>query len=140
MNIQNFFLPFCILLSCSCNPIEEQHSNKSSASTTSFASQNPKEVVQAWQSLLDAYELEQAKSIASPEAQQFLDLLASYGNGLPKDSLITTSEILNIECIEKQNQATCYTLIRDLTFKEIYRDTFDLILEDNNWLITVRQE
>ena len=54
--------------------------------------------------------------------------------------IVTASEILNIECVEKQNQATCYTLIRDLTFKEIYRDTFDLILEGNNWLITVRQE
>ena len=140
MNIQNFFLSFCIVLLCSCNPAEEQHSNQSFASINSFVSQTPKEVVRAWQSLLDAYELDQAKSIASPEAQQFLDLLASYGNGLPKDSLITASEILKIECVEGQNQATCYTLIRDLTFKEIYRDTFDLILEGNNWLITIRQE
>lgn len=47
MNIQNFFLPLCILLLCSCNLAEEQHSNQSSALTTPFPGQNPKEVVQA---------------------------------------------------------------------------------------------
>ena len=97
----------------------------------------PEDVAEKFLNLLEEQKYDQAKKLGTKntvEFVEFIESVASMGQGMMGDTEITPSEIKDLECDVDGDKATCtYT-------KDGEKDKVNLIKEDGKWLVDMKKE
>lgn len=129
-------LNFCLLfliIGCQNDPKTSQENTKKIHPT------NPESVVRLWQKHIDKNEFDDAKILSTERGKDWISGIQSFLEGEDMDSIITTTEFLNMNCVENGMDAFCV-----YTFKseegDMFQDTFFLKKENNLWFVDIPED
>lgn len=100
----------------------------------------PEATARLWQKYVDTDQFEKAYPISTPRAQEWLQMIEIFLQGLPPEE---TAEVVNtvfreMSCSEKGNIAKCGYIIEEEG--ELIRDTFILHKVNNQWKVDIPEE
>lgn len=100
---------------------------------------NPEAVARLWQQFIDKNDFQGAKKLSTDRGQEWISGIETFLAGEYLDSLVTTTEFLNMNCVENDSTAFCVYLFK-VEEGEIFQDTFFLIKEKQYWLVDIPED
>jgi hypothetical protein len=123
-------LGLSLLVSCTPDPT-------SSSTSMETPERSPEEVVRQWQGHIDQNQFEAAKMLSDTGTIAWIETIQALTKAFPDDSSIMTTEFISIACQTQQQTASCACLLKDVEMNAQYPDTFDLVLTEGRWLVTL---
>ena len=122
-----------LLLSC------QNEKKQTQKATGTSLPETPEGVVRLWQKHIDKNEFSSAKTLSTQRGKEWIGGIEAFLSGENSDSLITTTEFLNMNCVESGMDAYCVYLFRSEE-GDTFQDTFFLKKENSQWLVDIPED
>lgn len=122
-----------LLISC------QNDSKNSSENTAITHPTTPEGVVRLWQTHIDKNEFNAAKVLSTKRGKDWINGIQAFLEGENMDSIITTTNFLNMNCVENGMDAYCVYFFKSEE-GDMFQDTFFLKKESNLWLVDIPED
>jgi hypothetical protein len=121
------------MLSC------QNDAKNSSENTTKTHPTSPEGVVRLWQTHIDKNEFNAAKLLSTQRGKDWINGIQAFLEGENMDSIITTTNFMNMNCVENGMDAYCVYLFKSEE-GDTFQDTFFLKRENDLWFVDIPED
>jgi hypothetical protein len=122
-----------LLIGCQSDSKSSQNNSTKAHPTT------PESVARLWQTHIDKNEFNAAKTLSTSRGKDWINGIQSFLEGEDMDELITTTNFLNMNCVENGMDAFCVYVFKGEE-GDIFQDTFFLKKENNYWFVDILED